>query len=313
MGLITSQIHQTWPPKSQFSVDDIPDLSGKVVIVTGANTGIGKETAKVLLAHNAKVYMACRNESKAQAAITELREITGKEGIFLPLDLADLRSVKASTEIFLSKEKELHILYNSGGVMACPVDQTTVQGYDLQFGVNVLGHYYFTKLLLPALTEAAKNSSNGHSRVVNTSSAAHEFLRTIDFNTLKDGPARRKKISEILYCQSKLGNVVASLEFSRRYHDQGIVFTSVNPGTIKSDLQRHLSWMQRSILHMILYDISYGALTQLYAGTSPEAVGFDGKYLVPWARVGKSTVASRNPELGKELWTWLEEQVQDIA
>ena len=119
MGNITSTISQMFPPKTKFTVDDIPDLSGQVIIVTGANTGIGKESVKVipplhhsyliltllyvqaLLAHNAKVYIAARSREKSEAAIQELRGATGKEAIFLPLDLGDLKSIKAAAEEFL--------------------------------------------------------------------------------------------------------------------------------------------------------------------------------------------------------------------
>lgn len=101
-----------------------------------------------------------------------------------------------------SKEKELHILFNNGGVMNSPIDQLTEDGYDLQFGSNVLGHYYFTTLLLPALLEGAKTSGDGHARVVNTSSSRH-LMGQLDFNTFKDGPARRKAGSAKLYSQSK--------------------------------------------------------------------------------------------------------------
>ena len=93
-------LNQSWPPKPQWTVDDIPDLSGKVMIVTGANTGIGYETAKVLLARNARVYLACRSEEKAGAAIVKLKEETGKEGVFLRLDLGDLKAVKKAAEEF---------------------------------------------------------------------------------------------------------------------------------------------------------------------------------------------------------------------
>ncbi|KAJ7779264.1 hypothetical protein B0H16DRAFT_809907 [Mycena metata] len=100
--------------KLTWNIDDVPDLSGKVILVTGGNAGLGRLTAKGLLQRNAKVYMASRNPQKAEAAIEELYALTGKRAIFLHLDLADLMSVKRSAEEFLSKEKELHVLYNNG-------------------------------------------------------------------------------------------------------------------------------------------------------------------------------------------------------
>ncbi|KAG6868970.1 hypothetical protein C0993_006492 [Termitomyces sp. T159_Od127] len=102
MGIVQSILTECFPPESRFSVDDIPDLTGKVVIVTGANTGLGKETVKALLAHNAKVYLAARNPDKARAAIEDLRAHTGKDAVFLKLDLADLASVKAAAEEFIA-------------------------------------------------------------------------------------------------------------------------------------------------------------------------------------------------------------------
>jgi len=173
MGNLFSIIAESFPPHPIFTVDDIPDLSGQIIIVTGGNTGIGKETVKELLNHDAKVYLAARNQEKAFAAIKELSEVTGKEAIFLKLDLSDLKGIKAAAEEFLSKETQLHVLFNNAGVMVPPVEQLTADGYDLQFGTNVLGHFYFTKLLLPTLIATAKTSSDGKARVVNTSSLGH--------------------------------------------------------------------------------------------------------------------------------------------
>ncbi|KDR82950.1 hypothetical protein GALMADRAFT_238644 [Galerina marginata CBS 339.88] len=312
MGIVASIISQSWPPKSKFAVDDIPDLTGKVVIVTGANTGVGKETAKALLTHNAKVYVAARSREKAEKAIEDLKTETGKEGIFLKLDLSDLKSVKASAEEFLSKETDLHILFNNAGVMATPIADVTAQDYDLQFGTNVLGHFYFTKLLLPALLAGAKSSPDGKARVVNTSSQGSLFVSNIDFNALKDSPARRKKMTEILYAQSKLGNVLFSNELARRYGDQGIVSTSLNPGNLRSDLQRHLTGFTARFTDLLLYPVAFGALTQLYAGTSPDGVEMNGKYLIPWARIGKANPAAMDTKLAGELWKWMEEQVDEV-
>ncbi|KAF5382757.1 hypothetical protein D9615_002891 [Tricholomella constricta] len=314
MGNTVSSIFtQSLPPKPAFSVDDIPDLAGKVVIVTGSNTGIGKETVKAsaLLAHNAKVYMAARSAEKAKAAIEDLRVQTGKEALFLKLDLADLKSVKAAAVEFQEKEKELHILFNNGGVMQSPVDQLTADGYDLQMGTNVLGHFYFTKLLLPTLTSTARASPEKHVRVLTTSSVMH-YIGGLNFNTFKDGPARRKLSTVALYSQSKYGDLVFALELARRYGDQGVVSMAINPGNIVSDLQRHLSWLKSRVSHCFLYPTPYGALTQLWAGTTKEGAEFNGKYLVPWARIGTPRPDAEDPVLGKQLWEWLEEQVENI-
>ncbi|KAF9475748.1 NAD(P)-binding protein [Pholiota conissans] len=312
MGLVQSLYSESYPPKSRFFPKDIPDLSGKVIIVTGANAGIGKETVKALLAHNAKVYIAARNPEKVAEAIKDLEKETGKEALFLKVDLSDLKSIKAAAEEFRSKEKELHILFNNAGVMVPPIDQLTAQGYDLQFGTNVLGHFYLTKLLLPTLLAGAKSSPDGKARIVNTSSSASVFASKIDFNTLGDTAARKKKGQSMLYCQSKLGNVLVSAELARRYGDQGIVSTSLNPGNIQTDLQRHLGKVQGFFVRLTLWDTSYGALTQLWAGTSSEGADLNGKYLIPWARIGTANKVSKDIKLSGDLWTWLEEQTDRI-
>ncbi|KAF8965144.1 hypothetical protein BDZ97DRAFT_1918567 [Flammula alnicola] len=310
MGVVLSLINEGFPPKSKFSPADIPDLSGKVIIVTGANTGVGKETTKALLAHNAKVYIAARNPDKAAQAISDLKKETGNAAIFLKLDLAGLKSIQAAAEEFQSKENELHVLFNNTGVMMTPIDQVTSQGYDLQFGTNVLGHFYFTKLLLPTLLAGAKSSPHGKARVVNTSSAASMFISTIDFNTLNDTLARKKKGTGLLYSQSKFANILFSNELAQRYGSQGIVSMSLNPGNLDSDLMRHRSSIETSIVKLILYAPSYGALTQLWAGTSPEGATLNGKYLIPWAHIGTVSSAAQDFKLVGELWNWLEEQVE---
>ncbi|KAL0961452.1 hypothetical protein HGRIS_006397 [Hohenbuehelia grisea] len=312
MGIIASFYDQSYPPKSKFVPDEhIPDLSGQVVIVTGANTGVGKETAKELLKHNAKVYVATRSAEKAAAAIKDLQSETGKEALFLQLDLANLKAIKKAAEEFNSKEKELHVLFNNGGVMTPPVRDITSDGYDLQFGTNVLGHFYFTTLLLPNLTAAAK-SSGKPSRVINTSSSMHMIAKTLDFDTFKDGPKRVKLGTTGLYAQSKLGNVVFSNELARRYSDQGIISVSLNPGNLKTDLQRHRTSLERTLMNWMLHPAPYGALTQLWAGTTSDPEALNGKYLIPWARLGKSQPVGEDPALGKKLWEWLEEQVTTV-
>ncbi|CDO72258.1 hypothetical protein BN946_scf184970.g110 [Trametes cinnabarina] len=312
MGSFFSSLQRTYtqivPPKPKFSVDQIPDLTGRVVIVTGGNSGIGYETIKALLQHNAKVYMASRSRDKAEAAIAKLKDATGKEAIFLELDLSSLASIKRAAKEFLAKERELHILFNNAGVMWPPVDWLTKDGYDLQFGTNVLGHFYFTELLMPALLAGVESSPDHHARVITTSSFG-AYMETLNYDTFKDGPARRKKMKEALYYQSKFGNVVVAHEIARRYADKGIISISVNPdGTAAictSASQEDHGWNAT-----ILYPTPYGALTQLFAGTMPEALNYNGEFLIPWARLGKCRPEAYDPKVGERLWTWLEEQVK---
>lgn len=311
--LLLSVFDSYFAPKPKFSVDDIPDLNGKVVIVTGGNAGIGKETTRALLSKNAKVYVATRNEDRAEAAIEDLKRATGNEAIFLKLDLSSLESVKAAAEEFLKHESELHILFNNAGVMSPPIDQLTVDGYDMTWGTNTLGPFYFTTLLLPPLLNAS--SAGEKSRVINVSSAGSIPGTSLsgsglDFATFKDSPSRRKYSTRVLYNQSKLGNVVFTQELARRYGDK-IATASVHPGFIVSELGRNFADLKSSfnqfLMRVLLYPAPRGALTQLWAGTSPETGNLSGEYLIPWARVGKPR--SNDPELGRELWTWFEEQI----
>ncbi|KAG6891647.1 hypothetical protein C0992_012696 [Termitomyces sp. T32_za158] len=172
-------------------------------------------------------------------------------------------------------------------------------------------HFYLTKLLLPALLAGAKSSPDGKARVVNTSSSGH-LSGSLDFNTFKDSPKRRKAFRPFLYAQSKFGNIVFANELARRYEDQGIVSTSLNPGNLRSDLQRHLPKLFYMLTYFFIYPVTFGALTQLYAGTTAAGAELSGKYLIPWARVGKPSPATQDPELGKQLWEWAEEQVANI-
>jgi len=310
---------QLFPPKPTWTSDDVPDQTGKTVIVTGGNGGIGRETARVLLSKGAKVYIATRSQEKSEKAIEELKRDTGKDTVFfLKLDLADFVSIKAAAEDFIGKESELHMLYNNGGVMYPPVDMVTSQGFDLQFGTNVLGHFYLTKLLLPILVATAKKSSPGTVRVVNVSSIGHylrapEGIRWTTLDRGNDSLAARKKLGTTkLYGQSKLGNILFSNELARRYGGEGIVSISLHPGAIDTDLGRYASGLIQRLGRLVTYPVTQGAITSLYAGTAPAAGELNGKYLTVWARVTLPDQNALNPELEKKLWEWCEEQVKDV-
>lgn len=297
------------PGKPKWTGDDIPDLSGKVMIVTGANTGIGKETAKQLARHNAKVYVAARNEEKARAAMADIKQSTGKDTHFLQLDLGDIVATKKAAAEFKSKEKELHVLFNNAGIMMPPPGQKTTQGYEIQFGTNVLGHYVFTTELLDVLEATAKN---GDVRVINTSSSGHQLAPWggINFDNLKEGKGNKM----VLYGQSKLGNVLFTNELAKKYTDKGIISISLNPGNITTDLQRHIGLFERTFASYVLTlaPAEYGALTQLWAGTSPEITRKDsGAYMIPWARRGHLKHSKAKDEaLADKLWEWCSQQAK---
>ncbi|CAE6484200.1 unnamed protein product [Rhizoctonia solani] len=291
-----SNLSQTFPPKPLFTRCDV--FPSADAVHHSGNAGLGKETCKALLNKNAKVYLAARSKSRADDAIEWLKsEANGKAPAFLELDLGNLASVRKAVEEFKSKEQELHVLFNNAGVMAPPVEQRTFDGYDLQFGTNVLGHYFFTILLLPTLIHTAKNSPLASTWTC----ASDQHFERFGVSCTQGGDCLGN---------SKLGNVLFSNELAKRYAHQGVISSSLNPGNLQTELLRHLPWLASKILSLILYPASYGALTQLWSGTMPEGEDHNGKFLIPWARVGDAGANSHNEELAENLWNWLEEQVK---
>uniref|UniRef100_G1SDM2 Retinol dehydrogenase 11 n=1 Tax=Oryctolagus cuniculus TaxID=9986 RepID=G1SDM2_RABIT len=181
-------------------------LPGKVVVVTGANTGIGKETAKELAQRGARVYIACRDVQKGELVAREIQSSTGNQQVLVrKLDLADTKSIRAFAEDFSAEEKHLHILINNAGVMMCPYSKTA-DGFEMHMGVNHLGHFLLTHLLLAKLKESAP------SRVINVSSLAHHLGR-IYFHNLQ---GEKFYNAGLAYCHSKLANILFTRELARR-------------------------------------------------------------------------------------------------
>ncbi|KAF9461953.1 NAD-P-binding protein [Collybia nuda] len=310
-GTFSAQLTQYWPPKPKWWQNDIPDLTGRVMVVTGGKSGVGKETVKALLQHNAKVYLAARGKEDAEKVIKELKTITGKEAIFLELDLASLPSVRKAAEEFLSKEPDLHVLFNNAGLMWPSLDLLTEQGYDAQWGVHVVeGTHLFATLLMPALLAGTKSSKDGKARIVTTSSSG-AYLDHIHWDTFVPGPARTKLGTNGLYCQSKFAQVAWTQELVRRYGDKNILCLALNPGNVRSGLQRHQSALLLFFVKMVLNPVDpYGPLTQLYGGTSPDCLHKDGAFLIPWAREGLIPPGTTDPALGAKLWEYLENEVK---
>ncbi|KAI1116093.1 hypothetical protein F5Y14DRAFT_408042 [Nemania sp. NC0429] len=284
-------LSQVFPPKPGFVEQDLPQLDGKVYLITGANTGVGKGLAQMLYSKHAKVYIVARSEAKANAAIDEIKKAEPNSHgalVFLKLDLADLSTIKASAEEFLQKEEKLHVLFNNAGVMKpAPDNLKTAQGYELQLGVNNVGTFMFTKLLTPILAQTAKTESPGVVRVVWVSSSAAESpsapkggvrLDNLDYH---EDQAWFPK-----YAISKAGNYLHGSEYARRYKADGILSVALNPGNLDSDLWRNQSWLVAKFLKwFILYPSINGSYTELFAGLSPEVtIEKSGAWVVPFGR-----------------------------
>jgi len=309
-------LSEMFPSSPKWSPDTIGDLSGTVAFVTGANTGIGYISAFELAKHGAVVYVAARSEEKGKDAVDKINSelVKGPDShrgraVFIRLDLSDLKSVERAAKEFTQKEERLDILLNSAGVMTPPKGSRTESGIELQFATNVLGHFALTLLLLPVLKKTVPLSPDGMVRVVNVSSLALAFapLGTFRFNNLFNSTA----LAFGIYGQSKIANCSFATELARRYKDAGILSVSLDPGNTETELWRH----QKSFFNMNSivkkYPSEWGALTQLYAATSPDITMRDsGGWLAPWARKSKHfRKEATDPEIGASLWNWCEQQM----
>lgn len=267
-----------------WTEDRIPDLSGKVAIVTGANSGLGLETTRALAAKGALVVLACRNAAKAEEAMASIRAgLPDAKLEFLALDLASLASVKVAAETFLARHPQLHLLCNNAGLMGLPYS-TTADGFEMLLGANHLGHFAFTGLLLPAL----RNTPGG--RVITVSSLTERKGR-IDLDDLPWQKTPYKRAGA--YARSKLANMLFALELDRRLRRAGLPISSLaaHPGYSATNivygggkqgvsLLRKL-WNQMAALGNVLLaqPAALGALPTLYAATAPDLQG--GDYIGP--------------------------------
>ncbi|KAI1120720.1 hypothetical protein F5Y10DRAFT_289358 [Nemania abortiva] len=320
-----SFMQQSFPGKPNFVESNIPNLENKVIIVTGSNTGVGKEIARMCYQKHATVYMMARSEEKTRKAIDDIKvDVPKSRGqmIYHKLDLSDLKDVKSSVQAFLAKEQRLHLLFNNAGVGYPEKGSRTAQGYELQLGVNVLGTFAFTKFLTPLLVSTAKISPPDTVRVIWASSSAAEAQSPKGFiQGLADWD---EKGVYPQYCLSKLGNYYHATEFAARYAADGIISIPLNPGNIDSDFWRTMGSVVTCMLRKtLLYPPRYGAYTNVFAGFSPEVTREkSGQFVSPWGQfrdVSKDMLeGSKSRSLGgngtaEEFWAWSEAQVQPYA
>lgn len=295
---------------TKWTTARIPDQTGRVAIVTGANTGLGLETAKALAAKGAHVVLAVRNLDKGKAAVDWIARSAPTADLELQqLDLGSLASVRAAADDLKGKFDRIDLLVNNAGVM-WPPRQTTADGFELQFGTNHLGHFALTGLLLDRMLTVPG------SRVVTVSSQGHRILAAIHFDDLQ-WERRYNRVEA--YGQSKLANLLFAYELQRRLAAAGkpTISVAAHPGLSNTELMRHIPGTGLPGYHQIasLFSNSplMGALATLRAATDPGVKG--GQYYGPdgfrevrgHPELVKSSSQSRDPELQRRLWAVSEE------
>lgn len=284
---------------SKWSAADSPEQEGRVAVVTGANSGIGLETAKALAAKGARVVMACRNLQKAEAAAAMIRQgVPDATLTVMQLDLADLTSVQAFAEAFGREYNRLDVLVNNAGVMVPPFTKTK-DGFEVQFGANHLGHFALTGFLLERL-----RASPG-ARVVTVSSSAHKMGK-LDFSNLQ---AEKGYRAWAAYCQSKLANLLFTRQLSAYFADAGIdaLAAASHPGWTGTNLQAHSSPMN-FLNRFFAQTPVMGALPSLYAATAPgvqpnDYYGPDGfQEMRGYPKKVFTTDAAKDADVAKQLW-----------
>lgn len=292
-----------------FSGKDIPNLKDQVIIVTGGNAGLGFETVKQLSSHNAaRIYLAARSQEKAEQAIRELRAANQKASdiVFLKLDLASLESVKDAASEFLRREDRLDILINNAGIMMTP-EGLTKDGFEIQFGTNVVGPALFTHLLLPLMRETAK--INPETRVVMLSSASHAVAPG---DVYKMGEFRTKmsdRRTTQRYTISKLADLHYAKALAER--EPHVKIVPVHPGMVATNLH-HAS--EGLLLRPFLYTallfatpVDKGALSQIWAAVSPDAKS--GQYYGPVGKAESGSKASQNRQLQEQLYEYVQGEI----
>ena len=245
------------------------DLTGKLCVVTGGNTGIGRETVRGLAARGAEVVIACRNQQKGEAARADVVASTGNDAVrVMPLDLAALANVRSFAAALREKHERLDILVCNAGVWTRQ-RQTTQDGFELSIGVNHLGHFVLVRELEPLLRAAAP------ARIVVVSSDIHYRAR-MDFDDLMWEKRRFRGPSA--YGQSKLANVLYTAALARRLEGSGVTVNAVHPGVVRTELAREYPRAVMTILNLFFISPERGAATSLHVATAPHLAKVSGKY-----------------------------------
>ncbi|KAF2805466.1 NAD(P)-binding protein [Mytilinidion resinicola] len=317
---IWQQFFPSAPPT--FTEADLAPGSqaGKVFIVTGANSGIGKELAKFLYPTGATIYLAGRSEERIAKAIAEIEATapaTNTKGTLKSLhglDFSDLRTVKPAVEAFAAQEKTLHVIWNNAA-MGCVPGSSTPQGLEAHMGANAVGPFLFTSLLLPFLRAGAKSAGRA-SRVVWTGSVQIEMNAPpggIDFPRLNGGKTVTQYVD---YAASKCGNLFLAHEAAARWGGEDIISVCQNPGNLYTAIYAGEHWLFVLFLRkFVLYDAKYGAYTMMFAGFSDRITAAqNGCYIWPFGVIKPNSREDVYKAIGEgkaaQFWEWCEEKVK---
>ena len=285
------------------------DMRGKVVVITGSNIGIGKETAVGVATLGATTVLACRNQAKAAAAAAEVKRRSGNDDVQLvALDLADLATVRAAAEEIQSRWDGLHVLINNAGG-TWSQRQLTAQGFEQTFGVNHLGHFYLTRVLLDRVQGSAP------ARIINVTSVGHHAAwRGMRFGDLQ---SEHGYAGMEIYCRSKLANLLFTRELARRLSGSGVTANAVHPGPVRSgfgmdgDLTGFSGFGMR-LVRPFEISAAMGARTSIHLATSPEVEGRTGMYWVR-RRPGHMSANARNDDAATRLWDESEKLLASVG
>lgn len=273
----------------------------RVALITGANTGIGRVTARELAWQGFHVFVACRSQQRTQALLDEVRRAAPEARIeWLALDLTRLNSVRQCAQTFLARGLPLHLLVNNAGLAGAKGQ--TEEGFELAFGVNHLGHFLLTQLLLERIQASAP------ARIVTLASRAHYRAKGLDWKALREPTKTTTAIDE--YSVSKLANVLFSAELGRRLQGTGVTTYSLHPGVVATEVWRALPWPLDALIKLFLISAEKGAATSLHCASAASVAAETGLYYDNCRPRTPSRLA-RDTALAAELWQNSEQWVRN--
>jgi len=277
------------------------NLAGKVALVTGANTGIGRITARELALQGAHVFLACRSKERTLPVLEEIAEKSqGKaRAEFLPLDLGDLESVRHCARLFLEKDRPLHLLVCNAGLAG--QKGFTKSGFELAFGTCHVGHFLLTELLLDRIKQSAP------ARIVVVASQAHRHIKSIDFDALRKPTRTRTALPE--YGVAKLANILFAKELAQRLQGTGVTTYALHPGVVASDVWRAVPWPLDKLIKAFMLSPDEGAATSLYCATSDAVAEETGLYYDN-SKVVEPSPLAQDSALAQRLWAESEHWVK---